>query len=295
MGNWRKAEMERRTEKEMLELILSFAREDSRIRAVWMNGSRANPNAPKDKWQDFDIVYAVSDMAPFLQESSWLDRFGERVVMQSCWEQYDSYDENEALRDQDWFIYMMQFSDGNRIDLNLVPAEKALENALSDRMCVVLLDKDGALGDVPSASDEEYWAKKPSALKFCCAVNEFYWVSAYVAKGLWRGEFSYAQELLDIVRGVILELLSWKAGFLNGFTVNPGKAGKFLPRFLPKEDWVDYLKTYARGDGPDIRRALLDDAWPLFVRLSQELAEAFAYPLDPEEREKVWEYLNRAE
>ncbi len=34
-----------RTEKEMMELIQRTAEEDSRIRAVYMNGSRTNPNA----------------------------------------------------------------------------------------------------------------------------------------------------------------------------------------------------------------------------------------------------------
>ena len=45
-----------RTETEMMELILSVAKEDERIRAVYMNGSRTNPNAPKDLFQDYDIV-----------------------------------------------------------------------------------------------------------------------------------------------------------------------------------------------------------------------------------------------
>ena len=35
-----------RSEQEMLDLILSIARRDDRIRVVIMNGSRANPNAP---------------------------------------------------------------------------------------------------------------------------------------------------------------------------------------------------------------------------------------------------------
>jgi len=41
-----------RTEKEMLDLILGVANRDSRIRAVYMNGSRANPNVKKDIFQD---------------------------------------------------------------------------------------------------------------------------------------------------------------------------------------------------------------------------------------------------
>lgn len=37
-----------RSEQEMFDLILNTARDDERIRAVYMNGSRTNPNAPKD-------------------------------------------------------------------------------------------------------------------------------------------------------------------------------------------------------------------------------------------------------
>ncbi len=47
----------------MFDLILDTARADERIRAVILNGSRANPNAPRDPFQDFDIVYLVTDSA----------------------------------------------------------------------------------------------------------------------------------------------------------------------------------------------------------------------------------------
>lgn len=40
-----------RTEKEMYDLIINTAKEDERIRAVYMNGSRTNVNAPKDIFQ----------------------------------------------------------------------------------------------------------------------------------------------------------------------------------------------------------------------------------------------------
>jgi len=44
-----------RNEKEMLDLILNIAENDDNIRAVIMNGSRVNPHAKKDPFQDFDI------------------------------------------------------------------------------------------------------------------------------------------------------------------------------------------------------------------------------------------------
>ena len=39
-----------RSEREMYDLILGFARADERVRGVILNGSRANPNAPRDKY-----------------------------------------------------------------------------------------------------------------------------------------------------------------------------------------------------------------------------------------------------
>lgn len=49
-----------RSEAEMYDLILRIANEDSRICAVYMNGLRTNKNVPKDLFQDYDVVYAVS-------------------------------------------------------------------------------------------------------------------------------------------------------------------------------------------------------------------------------------------
>ena len=57
-----------RSEKEMMDLILSIAYEDDRIRAVILNGSRTNPNVKPDLFQDYDIVYLVTEVAPFLQQ-----------------------------------------------------------------------------------------------------------------------------------------------------------------------------------------------------------------------------------
>lgn len=54
-----------RTEREMTALILGVAERDARVRAVFMNGSRANPNAPRDIFQDYDIVYVVEETASF--------------------------------------------------------------------------------------------------------------------------------------------------------------------------------------------------------------------------------------
>ena len=45
-----------RTEEEMISLIKDVANNDENIRAAYMEGSRTNPNAPKDIFQDGEIL-----------------------------------------------------------------------------------------------------------------------------------------------------------------------------------------------------------------------------------------------
>jgi aminoglycoside 6-adenylyltransferase len=71
-----------RSEKEMMDMILNAAENDDRIRAVFMNGSRANPNAKKDIFQDYDVIYVVRDIKSFTSDHSWMDIFGDRIMMQ---------------------------------------------------------------------------------------------------------------------------------------------------------------------------------------------------------------------
>ena len=53
------------------ELIIKIAKEDERIRAVYMHGSLANPNVEKDKYSDFDIVYVVTEISSFIENKKW--------------------------------------------------------------------------------------------------------------------------------------------------------------------------------------------------------------------------------
>ena len=60
-----------RTEKEMLDIILTFAKEHEAIKVVGMEGSRVHPEIKKDALQDYDISYVVPDVPPFVQEEEW--------------------------------------------------------------------------------------------------------------------------------------------------------------------------------------------------------------------------------
>ena len=180
-----------RSEQEMYELILNTARNDDRIRAVILNGSRANPNIPGDIFQDFDIVYIVTDIASFKRDPHWIKRFGELMILQMPDDMLDP-----PPSDDDSFAYLMQFTDGNRIDLTLYPIAK-LDELKKDSLSRLLLDKDGILEPFVPLNGNDYLPKPPTPKEYADCCNEFWWVSIYVAKGLWREEIIYAKYMLD--------------------------------------------------------------------------------------------------
>ena len=51
-----------RSERQIMDTILSVVKSSDNIRAAYMNGSRANPNVEKDELRDYDIVFSVNDV-----------------------------------------------------------------------------------------------------------------------------------------------------------------------------------------------------------------------------------------
>ena len=70
-----------RTETEMLDVILQTAK-TLQVEAVAMSGSRTDTKAPKDEFQDYDVVYVVDDLDTLTSNLAWLDQFGARIIEQ---------------------------------------------------------------------------------------------------------------------------------------------------------------------------------------------------------------------
>jgi aminoglycoside 6-adenylyltransferase len=263
-----------RSEREMLDLILDTARCDERIRAVILNGSRANPNAPRDPFQDYDVVYLVTDVDSFRTDPGWIKRFGKLLILQMPDDML-----GEPPRADGGHCWLMQFTDGTRIDLSVVPVASAAE-ACRDSLTKVLLDKDGIVPPLQPPDERDYLPKPPSAREFAECCNEFWWVCPYVAKGLWRDELPYARYMLDqVVRDQLVKMLAWFVGMRTGFEKGPGKFGKCLKRYLQPELWTLFEKTYAD--------ARIDSTWEalsamcdLFRKTALQVAShlGFEYP-----------------
>lgn len=275
-----------RSEAEMFDLILRIAKEDERIRAVYMNGSRTNPKVPKDIFQDYDIVYVVTDTKPFIQDKGWIDRFGERLFMQYPDESPDDPGDIENL-----YGWLMQFADGNRIDLHVESITHAKKNILCDKLCKILLDKDGLLPAVPESTDEDYWVVRPTREQYLCTCNEFWWCLDNVAKGLWREEIPYVQDMLNfVIRKQLEKILSWKIGIDTDFSVSIGKSGKYMYRWLSGEEWQAYLATYAAGDAESCWDAV-ENMCELFESAAIWVGKQLGYAYNLEEGRNCRKFL----
>jgi aminoglycoside 6-adenylyltransferase len=274
-----------RNEQEMIGLIVKTATGDERIRAVIMNGSRLNPNAPRDCFQDFDIVYLVTELAPFITDHTWISCFGELMILQMPEAMADPPPQNNGT-----FAYLMQFTDGNRIDLTLVPVTR-LHELERDSLSRLLLDKDGIIEPFPPPSDSDYLPSPPSAKAFSDCCNEFWWVCPYVAKGLWREEILYARYMLDqAVREQLIKMLTWDMGIKTQFACSPGKYGKYLKQYLEPAQWTMLEKTYADADYEHTWEAL-ETMCLLFRLTATRVAEHFGFAYPHGDNEKVSAHL----
>lgn len=278
-----------RSEEEMMELILGVAERDERVRAVLLNGSRANPRAPKDRFQDFDIVYFVTEMESFIQDAGWIDVFGERLIMQRP-DESSLFPSGQSM---ERYAYLMLFRDGNRIDLTLLPLEARETACLDDKLTVILLDKDQCLPKLPPPTDEDYWIPKPTEANFADCCNEFWWVSTYAAKGLWRREMLYAQEHMNLyIRPMLIKMLEWQAGILTDFSVSAGKCGKYLERCLPPKQRQQLMATYADGSYEGAWKALYAMG-QLFRETALNVAQGMSFRYNLEEDQRVTAYLQK--
>jgi aminoglycoside 6-adenylyltransferase len=273
-----------RTEKEMLDLILTFADSDENIRAVVMNGSRANPSVKKDIFQDFDIACLVNDLAPYVRNDRIPAYFGEMLILQEPDNMQDPPPEGNGH-----YAYLMQFMDGNRIDLSFHVPER-WKSVTDDSLTIVLLDKDNCLGEIPPSSDIDYLPKPPTQKQFQDCCNEFWWMNPYVAKGLWRGELTYAKWMMEVVQEQLMDMLTWYFGIKTDFRKAAGKQGKYIRGNVEPEIWTDLEKTYSDSNFENNWESLFT-AGSLFRRVAKVVAEHFEFQYPQRDDDNVSAYV----
>ena len=263
-----------RTDQEMLELILGTAKK-LQVDAVALSGSRTDTKAPKDEFQDYDVVYVVDDLDNLTSDLAWLDQFGTRII-----EQHNILGNRR--------LYLMLFEDGNRIDLTLCPKDHIQEWVESEADFTVLEDPKGLF--VPhSPSPERFWTSPASETDFEKSCNEFWWVSAYVVKGICRKQVIYATDhLYGICQQELLKLLAWQVASDKG-KIDIGKNYKYLFNYLPSEKEKEFSNLLDFSSLDKITQSLLA-TMKIFHQEAQILSQKMGFEYDREVAEKMIDY-----
>ena len=263
-----------RTDHEILDLILQIAKK-LQVAAVALSGSRTDGQAPKDKFQDYDVVYVVDDLDTLTSNLAWLDQFGKRII-----EQEDTLGHRR--------LYLILFEDGNRIDLTLCPKDHINEWVDSEAGFTVLVDEK-SLFESYSPSPQRFWTSPASQTDFEKSCNEFWWVSAYVVKGICRKQIIYATDhLYGICQQELLKILAWQVASDRG-AVDIGKNYKYLFNYLPIEKEKEFSALLDFSSLDKITQSLFA-TMQLFHQEAQYLAQKMGFKYEKEVAEKMIEY-----
>lgn len=277
-----------RTDQEMLNLIMSVAENDDGIRAVTLNGSRASKTATKDKYCDFDVVYVVDDVRNYTKDKSWVNCFGDILIVQHSMDWYSHpYDYNS----RDRFIYLIQFADGHRIDLSIVDLTHVHEVIETKEPQIILMNKDNIEGLKDSHDESIYHIKVPTEHELLNTSNEFRWLSLYVMKGLKREELYYAKYAYDVMlMEMFIKMLQWDVGIKHDFSVTLGSHKKYFKRFLDEPSMKRLHRIFPNGRYEDIWDKLFE-MYDYFHELETVVWTHFGLCVDAKERSRVKAFL----
>jgi aminoglycoside 6-adenylyltransferase len=275
--------------KDILQQIIAFGEDNKQILAMVLNGSRVNPNAPVDAYQDYDVACYVDDPQAFVKDQTWIKQFGELIIMQQ------NPSKGEKLLYSDDYngtvIFLMLFQEGFRIDMCFTPVEQIHQKLEEDSLSLILIDKDGRVKQKVVPSEANYKVIRPNADVFDFITNEFWWCMTNVAKGLARNEMVYAKSMLEmVIRKAFHQMVDWYIGVNHKWDVNPGKFGKWYANYLTEEEYQILLSTYTGSNINEMWDSLFVMC-DFFQKMSHYLANKCDFMYEFEEEERVIIYL----
>ena len=260
-----------------------------------LTSTRATPGASVDEFSDYDVILVVAEIHPYFEDRSWLDDFGEVLVV--YWDPIYKDPEHGIEKTAN----VTQYTDGLKIDFTLWPVEllqrmvqaPALQAEL-DAGYRILLDKDQLTAGMNSPTYTAYIPTRPTKQQYQTAINDFFSDAPYVAKCLLRGELLPAKWCLDYdMKHVYLRpMLEWYVEVNHNWSMPVGSLGKGLKKRLPAEIWSQLEGAYAGGNIEENWEALFR-TMALFRQVSIEVGEALGYEYPHDLDQRVTGYVRK--
>lgn len=277
-------------EKDVLDQLVAWGTDHALIRAMILTSTRTRPDGPVDLLSDYDLILAVSDVGPFAFDDAWIYEYG--TPMTRWGDQSEMHDLTTYFRSALYQNYV-------KIDYSIWPVE-LLERIgasahLPDQLDVgyrVLLAKDQRTARWKPPSYKAHIPARPTEAEYRALVEEFWWVTTYVAKSLWRDDLIFAKWVLDhdLKLEATRRMLEWRIEIDQNWSVKPGVYGRGFKQQLPPDTWSAFARTYVSLDVEETWAAL-DRVIALFRQIASSVGDALGYVYPQQVDDQVSAYL----
>ena len=273
---------------DVINRLIQWGESKDTVRAMLLTSTRARPQASLDVFSDYDVVLVVRDIQPFFADRSWLEDFGQVLVV--YWDPI--YPESDYGIEQTGNV--IQYADGLKIDFRIWPEAlpRQIRHAATlpsemDAGYTILLDKDHLTQGLRPPTYQAYIPSRPDEDAYQKQIQDFLSVAPCVAKYLWRNELLPAKWCLDydMKHVCLLPMLEWRMECDHDWAVPVRDLGKGLMTLLPSEITTQLEGSYAGGAIAENWEALFR-TMALFRRVAIEVGHAlgYIYPHDLDQR-----------
>jgi aminoglycoside 6-adenylyltransferase len=282
--------MKNTDEKVVLDKLINWATRKPDIRVIILTSSRAKSDSVIDEFSDYDVVLAVENIKPYMNDDSWLNEFGKVLV---------SYREPIRLEfNFEIFIMIIQYENGLKIDFTLWPIDLLKHVAEIDTLpdyiddgYKVILDKDGITHGMKAPSYRAYIPNPPTESDFQIFIKGFFYNIPYAAKHIRRGEFFPLKDMLNyLLYEKIRKLLEWKVEIDHNWGLKSWLYGKGLEKFLDN-DILKEIEACWTGFKIEDNWETLFKTITLFCRTAKDVGKKLGYNFPNELEQRMINYL----
>jgi aminoglycoside 6-adenylyltransferase len=265
----------------------AWAQANDDVRAAFVVGSQARADHPADEWADLDIILFARNVERYQNATDWLAAFAPVWIALAG---------RTVAGDPERLVL---FEGGAQVDfvfhssdvLSQVPQMLASGNIPDTirRGARVLLDKDGALTQMPAPSRPPA-PQPPDAVAFREALDNFWFLAVYSARQLRRGELWLFQNSSGGMQWRLLQMTEWRARAVHGGEYDTWHGGKFIAEWAGADVYADLRRTFAHLDRQDSWQAL-QARLEVFHRLAQDVATQYGLPYPTELAAQIGAYV----
>lgn len=278
-------------EKDILDKIVEWAKDESEIRVVILEGSRAS-DATTDTLSDYDLNLFVTDHARYTSDNHWMSEFDTVLVYQK----EGFLHENTRIPTR-----LVVYKNSPKVDFSFWPISILHEivdnNILPERYrngYKVLLDKDDVTRNMPKPCFDGFIISKPTTDEVLTTICDFWFETYCVAKYLKRNSLWYAKILENgPIKRFLLQMILWNESSKDDWKNNKiHQEGKNLEEHVDEDSKNALAGCFSTYDKDDTWRGLYKMI-ELFKKLSHDVTTKLSIEYPEKSISQIEAYINQ--